>query len=63
MLYVKVAHGECCRTISPMATVYYYFRLWQRSRLWENINSSLRTELRRAPGRNPELSVAALDDQ
>lgn len=47
----------------PWQTVYYYFRLWRRSGIWENINSALRTELRRASGRNPEPSAAVLDSQ
>ncbi len=47
----------------PWQTVYYYFRLWRCSGIWENINSALRTELRRASGRNPEPSAAVLDSQ
>ncbi len=46
-----------------MANSIYYFCLWRRSGIWENINSALRTELRRASGRNPEPSAAVLDSQ
>lgn len=47
----------------PWQTVYYYFRLWRRSGIWERMNATLRTELRVASGRDPEPSAAVLDSQ
>lgn len=47
----------------PWQTIYYYFRLWRRNGIWDNINAALRTELRIASGRNPEPSAAVLDSQ
>jgi putative transposase len=47
----------------PWQTVYYYFRIWRRSGIWETMNAALRTELRTASNRNPEPSAAVLDSQ
>jgi putative transposase len=44
-------------------TVYHYFRLWRRDGIWEQINASLRTELRIGVGRNPQPSAAIIDTQ
>ncbi len=44
-------------------TVYHYFRLWRINGTWEQINASLRTELRTTENRNPEPSAAVLDSQ
>jgi len=45
----------------PWQTVYHYFRLWRLYGIWERINAALRTELRIANGREPELSAVFLD--
>ncbi|CAG1005612.1 hypothetical protein METP2_03675 [Methanosarcinales archaeon] len=47
----------------PWQTVYYYFRTWKLSGVWENMNAALRTELRVVSDRNPEPSTAVLDSQ
>jgi len=47
----------------PWQTVYYYFRIWKLSGVWENMNATLRAELRVASDRNPEPSAAVLDSQ
>ena len=47
----------------PWKTVYHYFRLWRLNRIWEQINSALRSELRIADGRQPEPSAAIIDSQ
>jgi putative transposase len=44
-------------------TVYHYFRLWRLKRIWEHINTTLRTELKILSGREPEPSAAILDSQ
>jgi putative transposase len=44
-------------------TVYYYFRLWQRTGVWYQINDVLRRQLRKRDGRAPEPSAAILDSQ
>lgn len=46
-----------------MEDVYHYFRLWRLDGTWEGLNAALRTELRVAEGREPELSAAILDSQ
>jgi putative transposase len=47
----------------PWSTVYHYFRLWRLKGIWEQINASLRTELRIADGLQPEPSAAIIDSQ
>jgi putative transposase len=47
----------------PWQTVYYYFRIWKLSGVWESMNAALRTDLRAASGRNPEPSAAVVDSQ
>ena len=47
----------------PWFTVYYYFRQWRLSGLWERIMKVLREELRMAVGREPEPSAAIIDSQ
>lgn len=44
-------------------TVYYYFRPWQRTGVWYQINDVLRRQLRKRDGRAPEPSAAILDSQ
>lgn len=49
--------------LPPWEIVYYYFRLWRKDGTWERINTTLRTELRLADGREAEPSAAILDSQ
>jgi len=39
----------------------FLFRLWRKDGTWERINAALRTELRRAEGREAELSAVIPD--
>jgi putative transposase len=47
----------------PYQTVFYYFRAWRRSGVWERANAVLREQLRMKLGRNPQPSAAILDSQ
>ena len=44
-------------------TVYYYFRLFQKSRLWENLNTIIRERVRVKEGREPQASAMIIDSQ
>jgi putative transposase len=44
-------------------TVYGYFRQWTKAGIWEQINSHLRRELRKAAGRKAEPTAAIIDSQ
>jgi transposase len=47
----------------PASTVYWYFRQWRRSRLWEHVNTVLRERLRESMGREATPSAAIIDSQ
>lgn len=49
--------------LPPCKTVYHYFRQWKGDGTWERMNQELRTELRKADGREAEPSAAILDSQ
>ena len=44
-------------------TVYTYFRVWRLDGTWPRIHSTLREQVRRAAGRDPQASAAILDSQ
>ncbi len=44
-------------------TVYYYFSRWRDSEWFVKLNSELRSEVRRAEGRDPAPSAAIIDSQ
>jgi putative transposase len=44
--------------LPPYSTVYYYFRRWQKTGVWQQMNNALRQQLRQVEGRNPQLSAA-----
>jgi transposase len=44
-------------------TVSFYFREWQREGVWENILKTLRLEVRKKQGRDPEPSAGVIDSQ
>ncbi len=47
----------------PWKTVYYYFRKWSKSGLWETINLAVVEAVRFAQGREESPSLASLDSQ
>jgi putative transposase len=49
--------------LPPWETVYAYFRRWAEDGTWETVVTTLRRDLRRAQGRDPEPSAAILDSQ
>lgn len=44
-------------------TVYSYFRIWRDDGTWERIHDALRSDVRRAAGRDPSPSAAIIDAQ
>lgn len=44
-------------------TVYWYFRVWRKQGLWEEILQSLRGQLRQQQGRDAQPSAAVIDSQ
>jgi putative transposase len=44
-------------------TVYYYFRRWEHEGIWEQVLQTLRMQMRRRQGRDPEPSAAIIDSQ
>jgi putative transposase len=49
--------------LPPYSTVYYYFRRWQKTGVWQQMNNALRQRLRQQEGRNPQPSAAIADSQ
>jgi putative transposase len=49
--------------LPPYSTVYYYFRRWQKTGVWQQMNNALRQQLRQVEGRNPQPSAAIADSQ
>jgi putative transposase len=47
----------------PEGTVRDYFHQWRRSGLWEQLNDTLRRQVRRAEGRDEEPSAGIVDSQ
>jgi putative transposase len=44
-------------------TVYYYFRLFQKSQLWEKLNTIIRERVRVKEGREPQAGAMIIDSQ
>src|SRR3954452_15375380 len=44
-------------------TVFYYFRRWRLSGLWEAINAALRERVRTTMGRTPQPTASIIDSQ
>lgn len=51
------------KDFAPWRTVYHYFRLWKRSKLWEQIHTHLREHLRPVEGRQRHATAGILDSQ
>jgi putative transposase len=49
--------------LPPYSTVYYYFRRWQKTGVWQQMNNALRQQLRQIEGKNPQPSAAIADSQ
>ncbi len=49
--------------LPPWETVYYHFNKWRKDRTWEQINKTLREELRQAEGREATPSAGMIDSQ
>jgi len=43
--------------LPPYSTVYHYFRRWQKTGVWQQMNTALRQRLRQEQGRNPQPSA------
>ena len=51
------------REFAPWTTVYYYFRTWKKSGLFERLHDRLRRVVRVKAGRSPSPSAAIIDTQ
>lgn len=51
------------KDLPPYSTVYYYFRRWQRTGVWEKINTQLRYQVRTGFGKATKPTVASADSQ
>ena len=51
------------KDFAPWRTVYHYYRLWKRNKLWKQIHTYLREPLRQVEGRKRQASAAILDSQ
>lgn len=49
--------------LPPWATVHYYFRLWRRDEVWQQINQVLREKVRSSQGRESTPGTAIIDSQ
>jgi transposase len=49
--------------LPPWQTVYYYFRQWRNTGVWEQMHTALREQTRRHLGREATPSAAILDSQ
>lgn len=49
--------------LPPYSTVYHYFRRWQKTGVWQQMNTALRQRLRQEQGRNLQPSAAIADSQ
>jgi len=48
---------------APWGTVYHYYRLWKRNRLWEQIHTHLREHWRQLEGRKRQATAGIIDSQ
>ena len=51
------------KDFAPWRTVYHYFRLWKRRKLWEQIHTQLREHLRQVEGRQRHATAGIIDSQ
>jgi putative transposase len=49
--------------LPPYSTVYQYFRRWQKTNVWQQMNNALRQQLRQVEGRNSQSSAVIADSQ
>lgn len=49
--------------LPPWQTVYYHFHKWQKQETWEQLNTTLREQVREKEGREPTPSAAIMDSQ
>jgi putative transposase len=47
----------------PWGTAWSYFRRWREDGTWEHLHDSVRADVRRDAGRDPQPSAAILDSQ
>lgn len=47
----------------PSSTVYSYYRKWQKQGIWEELNHTLRDQVREKLGRSTQPSAIAADSQ
>lgn len=47
----------------PYRVVFYYFHLWRRTGVWEQVHHALYEQVRQQSGRDPQPSAAIADSQ
>ena len=51
------------KNFPPWQSVYYHYHKWSKDQTWMLIHQSVHQQTRRAAGKNPEPSAAAIDSQ
>src|SRR5438477_3747572 len=51
------------QTYPKWQSVYYYFRVWRDSGIWQRLHATLRAAVRRAAGRHKHPTAGCLDSQ
>jgi len=51
------------KDLPPSGTVYYYFNGWRKAKVWQQMNDSLREQVRLKAGREVSPSAGSMDSQ
>lgn len=51
------------KDLPPSGTVYYYFNRWRKEKVWQQMNDTLREQVRREAGREATPSAGSMDNQ
>jgi putative transposase len=66
MLYIVVTGAQwrmLPKDYPNWKSVYHYFRLWQKDRIWPRIHDTLRAQVRRRAGRHKHPTAGSMDSQ
>ena len=51
------------KDLPPSSTVFYYFNRWRKEHVWQQLNASLREQVRLEAGREATPSAGSIDSQ
>ena len=51
------------KDLPPSSTVFYYFNRWSKEHVWQQLNASLREQVRLEAGREATPSAGSIDSQ